>query len=95
MAPQRLKNFLIKGPSLDLITDETLAARGDDIADPTIAKVLEEDDQVNGKKSASRHAHAREAENVWKGGGPPPDTNAEASIPVEWSVSAFQRLNPH
>jgi hypothetical protein len=81
-AQQRLRNFLEKGPMLDLITDGTLAARGDDIAEPTIARVLEEDDKIHGMEGKTHHAHGQ-----WEGHGPAPDVNAEASIPSEWSVS--------
>ncbi|ORX37279.1 SNF2 family N-terminal domain-domain-containing protein [Kockovaella imperatae] len=77
-APQKLRHFLEKGPALDLVTDETLAARGDDMAQPTISSILAEDDKVKGDQ---KHSHgARE----WKGYGPPPDKNAESSIPTEW-----------
>ncbi|KAL1408199.1 hypothetical protein Q8F55_005004 [Vanrija albida] len=41
VAPAKLKNFLEKGPALNLITDETLASFGDTMEAPTIANVLE------------------------------------------------------
>jgi hypothetical protein len=86
-AAQKLRNFLEKGPSLDLVTDETLAARGDDIAQPTIARVLEEDDKVRAGAKLHGHGHAHKEEDEWKGGGPPPDANAESGLDVAWSVS--------
>lgn len=41
VAPQKLRNFVEKGPALNLITDETLASFGDTMEAPTIANVLE------------------------------------------------------
>lgn len=79
----KLKYFLEAGPVLDLITDETLAAKGDDIAEPTIARVMEDDDRVHGQKSSTHH-HSTAGE--WAGHGPAPDVNAEASIPDAWRV---------
>jgi len=73
---QKLRNFLEKGPQLTLITDETLAARGDDMAHPTIANIHEAE--------SSESVRDRDAANS---GGPPADVNAEASIPEEWRVS--------
>ena len=76
-AMMKLRNFLEKGPQLALITDETLAARGDDMAHPTIANIHEAETSKAG-------CNREEA----KTGGPPPDVNAEASIPEEWRVSS-------
>lgn len=90
-AAQKLRNFLEKGPSLDLVTDETLAARGDDITQPTIARVLEEDDKVRAGAKVHGHGHAHKEEDEWKGGGPPPDANAESGLDVAWSVSRYRR----
>ena len=65
---------------LDLVTDETLAARGDEMAQPTIARVMEEE---GNQRSHGNGAHTGpEAE--WTGYGPPPDVDAETSIPQEW-----------
>lgn len=82
-SPARLKNFLTKGPSLDLITDETLAARGDEMAAPTIANLMEEADNAS-KSGPSRGGGPKDS---WRGGGPPPDVDAESSIPPAWKVS--------
>ncbi|WOO77567.1 Chromodomain-helicase-DNA-binding protein 4 [Vanrija pseudolonga] len=41
VSPPKLKNFVEKGPALNLITDETLATFGDTMEAPTIANVLE------------------------------------------------------
>jgi hypothetical protein len=87
---QKLKHFLEKGPSLDLVTDETLAARGDDIPQPTIVRVMEEDDRVRGEKGHTHHPHVhepgQEGKDEWRGGGPAPDAMAESGIPIAWSV---------
>lgn len=77
-SPAKLKNFLIKGPSLDLVTDETLAARGDDMAAPTIANIMDEADGA---------AKAHHKGDQWKGAGPPPDVEGYDSIPIAWKVS--------
>lgn len=82
-APAKLKNFIIKGPSLDLVTDETLAARGDDMAAPTIANLMHEADKT--PRSPTHHKHGS-ASGGHIGGGPPPDVDAENSIPVAWKV---------
>ena len=79
IAPQKLRRFLLQGPLLNLVTDETLAARGDDMAEPTIANVLSEGDDAGQKR------HARSGDE-WKGHGPPPDPNAASGFPQEWSV---------
>jgi hypothetical protein len=92
---QKLRNFLEKGPSLDLVTDETLPARGDDIAQPTIARVLEEDDKVRARAKVHGHGHAHKEEDEWKGGGPPPDAKAESGLDVAWSVSRSRLLRGH
>ncbi|EIW67468.1 hypothetical protein TREMEDRAFT_40234, partial [Tremella mesenterica DSM 1558] len=81
-APQKLRHFLEKGPSLDLITDETLAAKGDEMEQPTIARVLDEDDKVHGSQVHSHHQPGNE----WVGHGPPPDVNGFESIPNEWKT---------
>ena len=83
MSPAKLRHFLDKGPSLDLVTDESLAAKGDEIAEPTIARVMEEDDRVHGRKSFTHHPKTGELED----NGPEPDVNAESSIPVAWKVN--------
>lgn len=89
LSPQRLRNFLEKGPVLDLVTDETLAAKGDVMDVPTIANVME---QVEAAQGTSKHAAATMGiegdRNVWKGGGPPPDRKAKEGLPIAWSVSA-------
>ena len=82
MSPMKLKHFLDKGPSLDLITDESLAAKGDDIAEPTISRVMEEDDRVHGQKRSTHQLTTGKLEDD----GPAPDLNGEASIPVAWKV---------
>ena len=79
---QKLRNFLEKGPMLDLITDETLAAKGDEITRPTIANVLDESEDVSRRTGGSKTA-----KDAWTGHGPPPDVDAENSIPQEWKVS--------
>ena len=91
-SPQKLRNFLEKGPSLDLITDETLAARGDDMEAPTIARIMEEDDRVHGTQH-ERHSGRQTAADEWEGTGPPPDVNGYASIPTEWKVTLALPLN--
>jgi hypothetical protein len=68
---------------LDLITDETLAAKGDDMAAPTIANLLGEADRVNGH---NRHTGDKDKDG-WVGGGPAPDVDGEGSLPIAWSVS--------
>lgn len=82
-APQKLKNFLEKGPMLDLVTDETLAARGDDMENPTIANVLGNEDSTE----TQGHPRHDTNKNEWDGHGPAPDIHAESSIPQEWRVS--------
>ena len=86
----KLKNFLEKGPTLDLITDESLRALGDDVEQPTIARVMEEDDRVHGQKSSAHHSAAEER--GWEGHGPAPDVNAETAIPLAWSVSDLDNI---
>ena len=80
----RLRNFLEKGPSLDLITDETLAAKGDEMEAPTIANVLDEADRAN-----AHHHTGDKAKDDWIAGGPPPDVDGAGSLPPAWSVSYF------
>lgn len=84
-SPAKLRNFLDKGPLLDLITDETLAAKGDEMTSPTIAKVTEEAHRIQGPRSKKRTA------DEWEGPGPAPEVDAEAAIPVAWSVSFRMR----
>ena len=78
----KLRNFLDKGPALNFVTDETLAAKGDEMDRPTIANVMEEDDRIHGEKGRSHHPTAGE----WEGHGPAPDANATANITIAWSV---------
>jgi hypothetical protein len=85
-AAPKLRNFLEKGPSLNLITDETLAARGDDMAEPTISNLMQEADAANGGPQASQHTGDK-ARGAWVAAGPAPDVEAESSIPTAWSVS--------
>ncbi|OCF72795.1 hypothetical protein I204_06024 [Kwoniella mangroviensis CBS 8886] len=85
----RLRHFLEKGPNLDLITDETLAAKGDEMVQPTISKLTAEDDQVSGRKSGHSLEHvsaSQEGKKEWKGIGPGPEKDAESSLPIEWST---------
>lgn len=68
-----------KGPVLDLVTDETLEAKGDDMAMPSIADIddlatLEKRDEDRGK-GKELIVDAEE--------------DAESSLPVLWSVSSF------
>jgi hypothetical protein len=84
-AALKLRYFLEKGPALNLITDGTLAARGDDMADPTISNVMEEAEAANGHQS-SQHKGEKD-KNAWLAAGPAPDVDAESSVPVAWSVS--------
>ncbi|KAK8858701.1 hypothetical protein IAR55_002930 [Kwoniella newhampshirensis] len=79
----KLRIFLEKGPSLDLVTDETLAARGDDMAQPTIANVMEAEDMASGPSRAT-HARGERGRDEWIGAGPGPE--ATARLPVEWST---------
>jgi len=83
-SPARLKNFLIKGVTLDLITDETLAAKGDEMDAPTIANVLDEADRAD-----TTHHTGIKSKDDWVAGGPPPDVDGESSLPSAWSVSYF------
>jgi hypothetical protein len=80
VAHQKLRNFLEKGPQLDLVTDATLAAGGDKMIAPTIMDVIDDDDR-------GRHfGQVAELDALWEGHGPPPDDTAEESIPIEWST---------
>ncbi|WVR06458.1 hypothetical protein IAU60_003489 [Kwoniella sp. DSM 27419] len=81
----KLRHFLEHGPALDLVTDETLAARGDEMAQPTIAALTAEEDK---SASTKRHTHGptEDIKKEWKGIGPGPEAEAEASLPVEWST---------
>lgn len=93
MAPQKLRHFLDKGPVLDLITDSTLAAKGDEMTSPTIAKVMSsqqdaEEATVEGQSRSHHHSHAAEGgDEVWPGSGPAPDRDAKTGLPIAWSVS--------
>lgn len=89
-APGKLRHFLEKGPQLNLVTDETLAARGDEMVNPTIANVL--DAEEGPSQSHSRHDHKK---NEWEGHGPAPDVNAVSSIPQEWRVSCELEFLEH
>lgn len=76
----KLRNFINKGPQLDLVTNETLAAKGDEMSAPTIQDVLSEEAQ-------QRHPRELDAlEEKWRGHGPPPDVDAQSSVPVDWST---------
>ncbi|WVQ96611.1 hypothetical protein IAU59_003716 [Kwoniella sp. CBS 9459] len=81
----KLRNFLEKGPSLDLVTDETLAARGDEMEQPTIANMTAEEDRSPAKRNHSRDNEGN-IEKQWTAKGPRPEKDAEASLPVEWST---------
>nr|XP_019045482.1 hypothetical protein I302_05872 [Kwoniella bestiolae CBS 10118]OCF24412.1 hypothetical protein I302_05872 [Kwoniella bestiolae CBS 10118] len=89
LSRQKLQNFLEKGPNLDLITDETLAAKGDEMAQPTISNLTAEDDQISGRKSGHALEHgsnAQDGKKEWKGIGPGPEKDAESSLPIEWNT---------
>jgi hypothetical protein len=84
-----IRKFLLEGPKLDLVTDETLAAKGDSMAAPTISNVLEEADAAAAARQ-SRHAppvEGQKGKKAWLGAGPGPEVDAESGLPVEWSVS--------
>ncbi|KAL7423006.1 hypothetical protein Q5752_002304 [Cryptotrichosporon argae] len=78
---QKLKRFLEKGVLLDVVTNETLAAKGDVMAAPTIAAVLDDAEPV-----VERHGKKDAVKDEWEGHGPAPDPDAEANIPVAWST---------
>lgn len=80
VAPQKLRNFIEKGPQLDLVTDDTLAAKGDEMVAPTITAVME-------GASVRHNVEPDDLEAKWEGHGPPPDVHAKENIPVTWSVS--------
>ncbi|WVQ83032.1 hypothetical protein IAT38_005170 [Cryptococcus sp. DSM 104549] len=89
---QKLARFLLKGALLDLVTNDTLAARGDDMEKPTIASVLGEDadegdDWYRGQTGPGAGKGAPGEETGWVGGGPPPDPEAEAGLPTAWSTA--------
>lgn len=50
---------------------------------PTIADLMKEADG----SSKTDHHRTGDQKDKWKGGGPPPDVDAENSIPVAWKVS--------
>jgi hypothetical protein len=56
---------------------------------PTIANVIAEDEGYQRKKGKRMPGvdEKEQSPGGWKGAGHPPDVNAEASIPVAWSVS--------
>jgi hypothetical protein len=89
-ASQKLRNFLETGPNLDLITDETLAARGDDMADPTISNLMDEADKSNGGAQHLVHTGDK-GKDAWIAAGPAPDVDGTSSIPIAWSVSCLHR----
>ncbi|GMK53689.1 hypothetical protein CspeluHIS016_0102750 [Cutaneotrichosporon spelunceum] len=79
VAPGKLRNCIEKGPQLDLVTDDTLAAKGDEMIAPTITAVMEEQD--------AQFHHNREKDDLerkWEGHGPPPHVTAQVNIPVQW-----------
>jgi hypothetical protein len=49
---------------------------------PTISMLMEEADRMNGEDQ--QHHKAKDG---WIAAGPPPDADAESSIPPAWSVS--------
>lgn len=76
----KLRNFILKGPQLDLVTNETLAVKGDEMSAPTIRDVMDDEPQ-------QRHPREIDAlEEKWRGHGPPPDADADSSIPEDWST---------
>lgn len=74
IAPMKLRRFLEKGPLLDLVTDETLEARGDEVVRPSIADI---DNRAHGKdvhheKGVGLIVDAEE--------------DAESGLPILWST---------
>lgn len=59
------------------------------MAAPTIADLMEEADNAGG---AGQH-RAGGSKDSWRGGGPPPDVDAENSIPSAWKVSPTPSLS--
>lgn len=82
VAPQKLRNFIEKGPQLDLVTDDTLAAKGDEMVAPTITAVMEEHEAT-----MRHHREKDDLETKWEGHCPPLDVDAQANLSVAWSVS--------
>ncbi|BEJ14072.1 hypothetical protein CspHIS471_0312460 [Cutaneotrichosporon sp. HIS471] len=82
VAPQKLRNFIEKGPQLDLVTDDTLAAKGDEMIAPTITAVMEEHEA-----ELRRHREKDDVEGKWEGQGPPPDVSAKDNLPVAWCTA--------
>lgn len=76
----KLRNFIQKGPQLDLVTNETLAAKGDEMSAPTIRDIMDEEPQQRRPRDGDA------VEEKWWGHGPPPDADAENSIPLDWST---------
>ncbi|ADV21994.1 pol II transcription elongation factor [Cryptococcus gattii E566] len=77
IAPMKLRRFLEKGPILDLVTDETLEAKGDDMVMPSIADIdnlatLDEKRDVGRGKRVELIVDAEE--------------DAESGLPVLWST---------
>lgn len=82
VSPGKLRYFIEKGPQLDLVTDDTLAAKGDEMVAPTITAVM--------KEHEANTRHFRETDDLetkWEGHGPPPDGDARFNLPIAWSVS--------
>lgn len=82
----KLRRFLEKGPILDLVTDETLEAKGDDMVMPSIADIdnlatLDEKRDVGHGKGVELIVDAEE--------------DAESGLPVLWSVSLFFFFSCH
>lgn len=73
----KLKRFLEKGPLLDLVTDETLEAKGDEMIRPSIAGIdkLAHGKDVNREKGVELIVDAED--------------DAESGLPILWSVSFF------
>ncbi|KAE8538898.1 hypothetical protein D1P53_005266 [Cryptococcus gattii VGV] len=80
IAPMKLRRFLEKGPILDLVTDETLEAKGDDMVMPSIADIdnlatLDEKRDVDRGKGVELIVDAEE--------------DAESGLPVLWSLTSW------
>ncbi|OWZ62862.1 hypothetical protein AYX15_05060 [Cryptococcus neoformans] len=74
IAPMKLKRFLEKGPLLDLVTDETLEAKGDEMVRPSIAGIdkLAHGKDVNREKGVELIVDAED--------------DAESGLPILWST---------
>lgn len=75
--PRKLRNFIAKGPHLDLVTDQTLAMADESHIAPTIQDVI---------TASGNQTRKSEVENKWDGHGPPPDPNAAESLPKAWNT---------